>query len=121
MNRQQSTSISGKHHPENHKGEGSALSARKRRSVNLKGMRTNGHIAPDRDTRQGACSRPDCAVCQPIGSILPATGIMGAVLLSVMTISYLEPSRSRHCPPTSGVLAMFFCANGGRSLPFHAM
>src|SRR3977135_751826 len=28
MNRQQSTSISGKHHPENHKGEGSTPSAR---------------------------------------------------------------------------------------------
>ena len=26
MNRQQSTSISGKHHPENHKGEGSTPS-----------------------------------------------------------------------------------------------
>ena len=57
----------------------------------------------------------------PIGSILPPTGIAGAVLLSVMTMSYFAPSRSRHWPPTSGVLAMFFCANGGSSLPFHAM
>ena len=48
-----------------------------------------------------------------IGSILPPTGISGAVLLSVMTMSYLLPSRSRHWPPTSGVLVTFFCANGG--------
>jgi hypothetical protein len=30
MNCQQSTSISGKHHPENHKGEGSAPSVRQK-------------------------------------------------------------------------------------------
>ena len=33
---------------------------------------------------------------QAIGSILPPVGISGAVLLSVMTMSYLLPSRSRH-------------------------
>ena len=31
-----------------------------------------------------------------IGSILPPMGISGAVLLSVMTMSYLPLSRSRH-------------------------
>src|SRR5260370_12774449 len=45
--------------------------------------------------------------------------MFGAVLLSVMTISYLLPSLTRHCPPTSGVLATFFAANGGRFAPFH--
>jgi hypothetical protein len=33
---------------------------------------------------------------QAIGSILPLTGISGAVLLSVMTMSYLPLLRSRH-------------------------
>ena len=51
-------------------------------------------------------------------SILPPTGIAGAVLLSVMTISYL-PSLSRHWPPTSGVLATFLAAKGGRFAPPH--
>src|SRR5258708_8241609 len=45
--------------------------------------------------------------------------MFGAVLLSVMTISYLLPSLTRHCPPTSGVLATFLAANGGRFAPFH--
>jgi hypothetical protein len=58
---------------------------------------------------------------QAIGSILPPTGISGAVLLSVMTMSYLLPSRRRHWSPTSGVLVMFFCAKGGRFLPSQAM
>src|SRR4029077_17639476 len=40
---------------------------------------------------------------QAIGSIWPPTGISGAVLLWVMTISsLLPPARSRHWPPTSG-------------------
>src|SRR5262245_6088597 len=43
----------------------------------------------------------------------------GAVLLSVMTISYLLPSLMRHWPPTSGVLVTFLAANGGRLAPFH--
>src|ERR1700716_4297102 len=42
-----------------------------------------------------------------------------AVLLSVMTMSYLLPSFTRHWPPTSGVFATFFAANGGRFAPFH--
>src|SRR5262249_59603599 len=62
-----------------------------------------------------------CQSAQPMGSMLPPTGIAGAVLLSVMIISYFVPSRSRHWPPTSGVLAMFFCANGGRFLPSQAI
>src|SRR5215467_3960610 len=56
----------------------------------------------------------------PIASTLPATGMAGAVLLSVMTISYLLPSLTRHWPPTSGVLATFLAAKGGRFAPFHA-
>ena len=63
MNRQQSTSISGKPHLENHKGEGST-------------------------------PRVWQLLLYPIGSILPPTGIIGAVLLSVITMSYLDPSRS---------------------------
>src|SRR5450631_3345635 len=59
--------------------------------------------------------RPD----QAIASIWPPTGIAGAVLLSVMTISYL-PSLNRHWPPTSGVFATFLAANGGRLAPPHA-
>src|SRR5215468_10719339 len=55
-----------------------------------------------------------------IASILPAAAMAGAVLLSVMTISYLLPSLTRHWPPTSGVLATFLTAKGGRFAPFHA-
>src|SRR5215813_6670093 len=51
---------------------------------------------------------------QVIASIVPPTGISGAVRLSVMTMSYLLPPLSRHWPPTSGVLVTFFAANGGR-------
>lgn len=45
----------------------------------------------------------------------PPSGICGASLLSVITMSYLSPL-SRHWPPTSGVLAMFLAANGGTAL-----
>src|SRR5258705_13068600 len=58
---------------------------------------------------------------QAIASILPPTGISGAVRLSVMTMSYLLPSLRRHWPPTSGVLVTFLAANGGTPLPFHAI
>src|ERR1700730_13665514 len=60
-----------------------------------------------------------CTERAPIASILPPAGMFGAVLLSVMTMSYLLPSFTRHCPPTSGVFATFFAANGGRFAPFH--
>jgi hypothetical protein len=36
-----------------------------------------------------------------------------------MTMSYFTPSRSRHWPPTSGVLAMFLCANSDSFLSGH--
>ena len=41
----------------------------------------------------------------------------GRFWLSTMTMSYLLPSLSRHWPPTSGVLAMFLAAKGGRLAP----
>src|SRR3954453_10342700 len=41
MNHQQSTSISGKHHPENHKGEGNTPSA----------LKCQGSVAHDREAR----------------------------------------------------------------------
>ncbi len=46
----------------------------------------------------------------------PPSGICGASLLSVITMSVLLSPLSRHWPPTSGVLAMFLAANGGTAL-----
>ena len=78
------------------------------------------HPQPLSTKGEGSTPRVLQLLLYPIGSILPPTGIIGAVLLSVITMSYLDPSRRRHCPPTSGVLAMFFCANGGNYFPFHS-
>src|SRR6188472_2703881 len=57
-----------------------------------------GSAGPAPQDEGGGGDHPICSASHPIGCILSAAGISGAVWLSVMTISYPPESLSRHWP-----------------------
>src|SRR5260370_37845108 len=98
MNRQQSTSISGKHHPENHKGEGStprSLRVRRHSLLRCARRRPELRFSPrscgERDTTgdtalQGLRSRSDVE----FGGLDPLPEIGAGRLLQIARIHGLE-------------------------------